>query len=382
MKKIAIGIIILLIAVLGYIILSNKNNPNETPGNTSSGKLPNSEEEFVRESPQKPAVLSEQNTTEGQISYGIFIDSPVKAYKMASESSAYLIGENGSIEKKTGSSMETVLPASSSLPVLKAGFSADAKFAYAIMGTKNNPTISIADITKRAWLPLKIYPVDAAWSPDSKSLAILGALDGNMSVWLIKMDDKKPTPAKIVDFSVLDGRLYFRDAQSLLIYKEPSSKNSGKVWELFLKNKTISPITIDNYGLSAIGNSSATLIYSGSEEGRGLYLYKNDLVPIKLPFLTLPEKCAIKNSASSTSLVCAIPRNQTGWDRRDMPDSYWRSELQADDDIAEYSISKESVSPIFNNNYEPFDAIDIQVLGSVVAFKNKLDNKVYAIITK
>jgi hypothetical protein len=56
--------------------------------------------------------------------------------------------------------------------------------------------------------------------------------------------------------------------------------------------------------------------------------------------------------------------------------------MQADDDIAEYSISQESISPIFNNNYEPFDAIDIQTFGSVVTFRNRLDNKVYAIITK
>jgi hypothetical protein len=232
MKKIVIGIIILLIAALGYLILSNKENTNGTPEETSSGKLPNTEEEFIRESPQKPEVLSEQNIIKGQTSYGVFIDSPVKAYKMASESSAYLVSESGSIEKKTGASIETIIPASSSLPVLKAGFSADVNFAYVIMGTKNNPSISIADINKKAWLPLKIYALDAAWSPDSKSLAVLGALGGDMSVWLIKMGDKKLVPTKALDFSVLDGRLYFRDTQSLLAYKEPSSKNSGKIWEL------------------------------------------------------------------------------------------------------------------------------------------------------
>ena len=99
-----------------------------------------------------------------------------------------------------------------------------------------------------------------------------------------------------------------------------------------------------------------------------------DLPTIRLPFITLPEKCTI----GDTNLYCAAPVNIT--DKILLPDDYLKKKFYSDDVIYEYALDKKSIRTIFRLSQDSaIDAINLKIIGDKLFFINRYDNYVYSI---
>ena len=89
----------------------------------------------------------------------------------------------------------------------------------------------------------------------------------------------------------------------------------------------------------------------------------------KLPFLTLPNKCAFNKN----KIYCAIPSETSP----DFQDDYLKRKFYSADKFISLQLEPIKVEILFDEAEPIIDAIDLIVIENGLYFKNRYDDKVY-----
>ena len=284
----------------------------------------------------------------------------------------YYIDFEGNIIK-VGGSEEEVVGRVNAAPILSVLPSQSGIEAVVAFGNPHNPQFSVFNASTTEWRPLGPETRAIAWSPDGLRLASIESINGVTSIFTSGANGNKGN--KIMDISLVDVGLEWIYENKILITEKPSALLTGSIWVIDVKNKTIQ-LAAEAKGLILKQHQNKGIMFS-VVDGFPLIELKTtdkDLPTIRLPFITLPEKCTI----GDTNLYCAAPVNIT--DKILLPDDYLKKKFYSDDVIYEYALDKKSIRTIFRLSQDSaIDAINLKIIGDKLFFINRYDNYVYSI---
>ncbi|MBI4119758.1 MAG: hypothetical protein HY456_02850 [Parcubacteria group bacterium] len=289
----------------------------------------------------------------------------------------YYVNYDGQVLRRatSGSDQEQVISqaiissASSVLP------SPDGTMAIIGFGNPQNPQFSIFHTATSTWQPLAREIRAVAWSPDGTQLAYLEERTDAAALVTSRIDGTQQK--KILDLHILDAEINWVAEKEILILEKPSVALSGSIWL----------VDTDKGGMEQVASGNG-LTFTASDKGGLLFLKAGQRHMIEfttadakrtvttLPFVTLPEKCAV----NITSIYCALPQNLV--ENPDLPDAYYKKQLRADDDIYKYDVINASVEKILDGSETAVDAIGLTLHDNQLFFINRYDSLVYSLKLK
>ncbi|MDP3947410.1 MAG: hypothetical protein Q8Q41_01810 [bacterium] len=312
------------------------------------------------------------------------------------QSGIIVLKENGEVLRAKDGTEEVLSPASSDVPFM-ASISFDKQYLLVGFGTKDFPQFSIYDISKKTWLPLRIgegtSPVaDAVWAPQGLRVAFLEKSGDQWSLGTISFAAPQtpkgattttPSPGALVNpvirrlatLAILDARLTWVIPEKIYLTSIPSAFSRGFLMEYDLQKNVARLLFSDELGLSLRFRGDGALGVKFSLRGQTPSLVSVDgsaKTLRALPFITLPEKCAI----SETILYCAVPALPVG---AQLPDDYHQKAFAVRDALVMMSLSDGTVVTLADQNVAELDATHLTVTNDDLFFINEHDKKLYSI---
>ena len=157
---------------------------------------------------------------------------------------------------------------------------------------------------------------------------------------------------------------------------KPSSSINSDIWEINLKTKALKIFASDK-GLMVnfAKDNSIGLKFSVNERREGtLRLIGNSgAIMANLNFLTLSDKCSVNLS----KIYCAVPQSYNMIKEPVLPDDYLKRAVYSNDFIYELDLEKNELLPVFEENKQPIDAMNLELIGDKLFFINRYDNRLY-----
>lgn len=402
-------VLVIAIVVLAGILIARRVVPGEEPidaggGTTTPGGLPVAPPSNNGGANQPETGVGTTPNYEGQ-KFSVVAENKALDFFVNKDASVVLIQPDGQIMKVQGGQASSLSSSLISNPVA-AHFSYDGKKILVVFGDRLNPETSVFDVTSKTWRPLPAKIQSPSWSPINYQIAYLGERNGSGAIFTLDTTQANGTPQEIIKIGVQDARLRWIAQNQIILSDKGSVLADGSVWSLNIKNKTLTPILIDNSGLDSIWGNEYGLVFTAKENQRGGMLNLFDALgnPLhEMSFLTLPSKCAfdietittpIKGPASTSTkktisqatsttainkiLYCAIPRNVEVLKAAALPDSYLRKELFTEDEFYRVNLSDGKTDVVPLENTVSLDAINLKVFNNALFFINRLDEKLYS----
>ncbi len=357
-------------------------------------------------------------STRASETFGIISNDPTLDYFVDGQNNTTLIEPNGSIE--TVANGTTTVLSSTTIPnIIGASFSYDGKKILVNFSKATATQTSVFDVATKSWLSLISGMKSPIWSPSGYQIAYLSP--GNLGTETILVETITATSTKTASLQTLsmeDSSLQWPNKNTLIVADRPSAFATGAALSFDIGAKTITPLVVDYPGMESIWTGTAPmtgLVFSGNTgyQGGSLLLENSTGAPKTLTFTTLPTKCAFNNdvttttqtiatsstksrasSATSTAsttqitlvtttttlnLYCAVPRDQKTLGIARLPDEYDQKMLFTSDDFYRVGVSSGVLSPVFSDQAQTLDAIDLKVFNGALLFVNRRDQKLYAI---
>ena len=164
-------------------------------------------------------------------------------------------------------------------------------------------------------------------------------------------------------------------SQNLVIGENPSADYPGRVWNLNLKDLSLSQMFSQENGLivKLSTDKKVMFIFSPTNGFRMLNAANLGLV-IPIPFSTLPSKC----SPDSTIIYCFVPENFP--ENAVMPDDYFQKKIRTSDILYKIDVPNDEVSRVsIPGNAGSIDAKNPVVNAGNLYFVNLFDNSLYSL---
>jgi len=249
--------------------------------------------------------------------------------------------------------------------------SKDGKKAIIKFGDKNNQQFEIFDVEKNIWQQIRNASA-AAFSPDGKQIVYFDGVD----LMVKNLFDPKQKTQKILSLSQKDFDLKWIASDRVLLLPKQSSLISVDIWEINLKTKALKIFARDK-GLTVnfAKDNSIGLKFSVNDNGEGILqlIGNSGAIMANLNFLTLPDKCSVNLS----KIYCAVPQSYNMIKEPVLPDDYLKRAVYSNDFIYELDLEKNALLPVFEENKQPIDAINFELLGNKLFFINRYDNRLY-----
>lgn len=375
MKKyliiLTIGVVVLGFIIGGYI-LRNKNN-GEIPGgvnNNSTSTLGNPSGVSGKDFPIK------------------VIDGTVFRYFAENDGTLIAILTDGKIIRSKNNQKEE-LSASPIDRLINTYFSFDGKKLATLSGNRNGPRLSIFDIESKVWLPIEEGAESASWSPTDLKLVYLTRKSAGLSLKIIDLNSKKPTPKESVLIPSYDLQLNWIQQSKIVIGERPTRLIPTSAWLFDTKTGLLSPILRDEFGLEILWSQTGYLGLASmsGEDGNKLKIFDlSGKIISNLGFFSLADKCAFSSAlASATSsvkndfIICAVPENINYLTTNLVPDDYEKGAFFTKDNIYKIALDGTIVKTIFSADKAEIDAINLRVADNKLFFINRLDQQLYSI---
>jgi hypothetical protein len=400
---IILGIIVLAAIAIGVILFFRKQSLSSGVSDLL-GSLPGVGTQTIGTSTGSVAnnttpTSSASSTTATKT--GVLSVDPVIAYFVSVNDNVITVHPDGIVEA-ISNGQSTYLSSSEIANVLSATFSYDGKKILVSFGDPIKPQWTVFDTGTKAWTSLPVSPVVVAWSPANYQIAYFATVNGVSALETIDLGSKNPKPVFVSAFPGEDFQLLWKSPSDVLLEDRPSALFSGSIFDVNIKTATISTVVVNKVGLETQWNASGTMavILAGTQLARGgqLGIINNSgLLLHQLTFLTLPSKCvfpaavgasstvttnanaAPKNAFSTFGLICAIPRNADSLNNNPLPDAYSEKMISTSDDFYAVSLSSGTITPLFVNQSQNFDASDITLSNDALYFINRYDSKLYSL---
>lgn len=242
-----------------------------------------------------------------------------------------------------------------------------------IIAEFNHPfstTFAIFNVSTRNWKVLPNRTIAATWSPNGQEIALA---DGTA---LKILDLKTDKTREISKFSQQDVELSWLVAQKLLISQSPSFTQPSSLWSLDLTNRNFLPLIESANGLMIKWSDDRTLgIRLDSIDGKPYtrLMNSNGETIATFSFKTMPSKCLI----NADQIYCAVPENIR--DGVKLPDDYLKRAAYFNDRIYLIDMSDGGIEVLFEDLTMNIDADHLEFLDDSIAFRNRIDGKIYSL---
>ncbi len=336
--------------------------------------------------------LPPTQTTAQAANVFLLFDEPVFDYIFLTQNTYLAIEPNGRlIQTDIGSELKQTIAENTITNPLASERSYDGTQLLLSFGSRAAPLFSVYDIPSGSWTVLPEGIISAAWAPASSRIAYLKEDDTETVIGILSLSE---TPDDAVDgiedegeggISISDERVTALSAQdfivnwvnsdSLFLSSRPSARIEGEVWLFSLTQKTFQRVAAGN-GITIQwgGGGDYGIMLSSLPSGRTLTLTDNFARPLlTLPFVTLPEKCAIQ----SKRIYCAVPTEIEA--SIELPDAYYKQAAYFRDDIYTIDLKTGESSLLVDGSQWEIDAVRLSQQNEFLVLKNRLDDKLYAV---
>lgn len=218
----------------------------------------------------------------------------------------------------------------------------------------------------------KKFLKNPAVSPDGKQLAFFEKqADGNhLKITGVKAN--KINFNELINFEDVEVGWYKND--EIFLIEKPSAEILSSIWLFDLKNKTIQPLARNEAGLimSWSNNADWALKLNVVNQTPTLTLINNQKgLSFKMPFITLPNKCAFDGNFIYCAVPSEIPANTV------LPDDYLKGKFISRDNILTINAQTFKTELLISRESQVIDAVDLLIKDGFLYFTNRHDGKVY-----
>ncbi len=364
---IIIGLVIIALLVGIYFAWKSKTNNNPTISN---------------QNPTAQFSVQSQSTTTDKLH--ILSKNPAMGYWVAYSSSTtpnpniYYIYDNGQNYHNAqifeiASGTENLIASSTLIGLGNIKISNDGKMILLKSGTGEND-FDVYNSDKNMWQQSFDQLGDMDISPDGKSIIY----SSDSGIFKTGLDKFTSAITKLSGLSPIDFNLNWINTDNVILSSKPSSDIDSEIWNLNLKNKTLSEIASgkglmvnwSKFGDLGIkfsvdnGNNRLTLIDGSGNK-------KADF-----NFFTFPDKCLI---SSLSQIYCAIPKDQSVFSDPEILDNYLKHGIYFNDGIYQIDLQNNKFQPLYDSDNNIIDAVDLTLSGNELFFINRYDNKLYSL---
>ncbi len=380
MKHTAWIVVIVAVALIllggGFYLRYSSSPKIDVGAQAPSGTLP---AVVSTSSPTAPA--GQANNAVQNSSFGLAADAEALDYFVDAQNILWLIQPDGIVNKvsigKSASASTAKVDG-----IVSAKFSFDGKKVLVSASTGKRVVWSVYDVAANSWTALSAGIENAVWSP--ADLRIAYATEKNSLSSLQTLDlSKKVSPRTFAVLAIQDPLLVWGDAKTVFVTQKPGAAAAADIFKINLSTGFVSLWKKELKGAELLWGLAAKqgLLWSTSQSGGSLSLLdQSGAVLHTLGVITLPSKCVFSSvSASSTPLICGVPRDRTRLGLAALPDDYEQRALYTADDIYSTNILTGNLSQVFTDAKYSFDISSPKVFGGNLFFINRLDNKIYAL---
>lgn len=284
----------------------------------------------------------------------------------------YFVKPDGKVVKTFGDGREEVVGTQTLQGLHRIESSPDGMRALAHFGYPGNDVFAVFDTEARSWERLPYGATMATFDPTGQKVAYLRRVNNGSTLTVLNLSDKKASD--VMNLAVADGTLQWHNAQEIWLIPPPTARVfadalivdiAKRTARAFLAGAMLSWNTTGNMGLKLSLSTSGTalsLLAGGREE--------------ILPFTTIPSKCA----PQPTAIYCGVPIEFPA--RSVLPDDYLQKKFFTRDGLTRYDIGTRRESMLFQAGDVLVDIDHPIVRGKQLLFKNRYDEKVYAVELK
>lgn len=412
---------LVLVGLAAYYFLTSTFGVAVTPSPTPPSGLPGSDGYVTPGTPPpagEPFPTTPAPVYTGGQKFGVIAENQVAAYHVDSQNNVILVQPDGQVAKITNGNA-TMISTSAVTSLIKADFSPAGSKIAITFGNRSNPQVSIFDVISKSWQPLPAGIHSPAWSPTGTQIMYFRR-NGDVNI-LSTLDISKATakPVEISTIHLEDRDIQWLAVNQALFLPKNTAFVQDAVWSFDVKNKTLAPLTGEQWGVSSLWSSAVNmgLVFTADQtslhEGKLTIFDTLGKALSGLLIKTLPSKCAFSaeeqivsapptqtatttgqtgakatsTSATITSvlkkwLYCAVPRDAQKFGISRLPDDYNKRKLLTIDDFYKIDLAGGGITEVFADPAQALDATNLQVVNQTLFFVNRYDQKLYAISLK
>ncbi len=349
----------------------------------------------------QPVLLAEQK-------FGLVAQNSVMDYVVDSAQNIVIMQPDGRIVKINDKGQETILSETPIADLFGASFSYDGSKILVLFGNRISPQQSVFDVASKTWRPLDPTILEPSWSPHTKEIVYVAARGTKTTLETLDLGNAKAKPRELFSLRAFDLVPRWIAPNQILLAEKSSAATQSSLWTYDIKNKTFSPLLVDQRGLETAWNSSGTrgLAFNAAlRSGGELKLVDKTGASLRqITLSTLPSKCLFVNETKTPSqnttstqsvtstvkkppvaikievLYCAIPQDRQYFLSSTLPDDYLKNALFTADDFYGVNLTDGTTSLLFGGTGQSLDASKLKIFGSRLYFVNRLDQKLYAIL--
>ena len=326
--------------------------------------------------------------------FGVVFGEPVLNYFVDTSNTVVAVEPDGKIAQISGG-QSTYLSSAEIANVMSVEFSYDGKKILVGFGELTSPQWSVFNVAIKAWTPLTVNTLSAAWSPSNYQIAYFAASGGVRTLQTLDLGDPKAKPKSYLSMPSEDFTLLWPVTSTIFFSDRASAFFSGSIFAFDLKTASLATIVQGRVGLEARWNTDGTmgLVLAGTNLARGgqlgivdgagnlLHLMTFLTLPSKCVFTNLPSGAASSSAASSTTpqLICGIPRDTSKLQNNPLPDAYEEKLVTTADGIYRVSLANGNVTALWNDQTQNMDLSDVALVNNTLFFVNRYDQKLYAL---
>lgn len=335
---------------------------------------------------EQPIISSKQK-------FGLVAQNKTADYFIDKDNAISLIQPDGQVVQVRNGQTTTL----SSTPIANlahASFSQNGQFVLATFGGTSAQQQSVFGVVAKSWQPLDPKIKNPAWSPSDSQIAYLIPRGGRDALETLDVSKTQAKPKELFTLHGQDLVLDWLNANQIMLGERASARVPSSLWRFDIKNKTLTPILVDQTGLETTWNASGTrgVMMTGSVGAQMSLVDQNGTALRLFTFFTLPSKCLFRDEivkATSTSasaatstgqfLYCAVPRDTETLQRNQLPDAYQKRAIFTSDDFYKINLADGSIAAFFKDESKHLDAYNLKFFNNRIFFVNRFDEKLYAI---
>ena len=337
---------------------------------------------------------------EGEL--GLIIDREVVDYAIEKGDSLVYIQSSGQVNRLSEKGAE-ILSSVGISNLRYARFSPDGKRIVVVFGSASAPQVSVFNVDEESWEPLFVAPTsNPVWAPNNYRLAYVIEEDGVSSLEIIDVGASNPRAQALVSLDVFDLEVSWKTSSELILSQRATAYAPQDAFIYSISQRTIRPLFKSEPGLvhlwyplidQGVAFTSASSLRGGvfdlvGRDGRRAKRFSFVALPReKCSFVQLPNlEISIDNpdyeeqiELVEAFLICAIPRDASGYLNYDVPDDYWKGRVVGPEQIVKVSLYSGTYASVSGATNGMFDATNIKVGHDVLYFIDKSDGRLYGL---
>ncbi len=221
--------------------------------------------------------------------------------------------------------------------------------------------------------------LDAAFSPDSKSIAYINSENG---VFIATSDFK--SPKKITNSEVSNPEISWPSPNFLSLKTKSSYASRGYLYKMDIRTETLEKIA-EGLGLDAVWSGDGlgvlySTVNSAGEMQNLIYLNTKTGEKKEILIKTVAEKCAFLNSIKTVA-YCGVPKLDSNVLSQKYPDSWWQGRTSFIDDFWLFDVATNQLASFIATS---FDVINPKLMSddSYLIFQDKISGSLWSLKLK